>query len=210
MRTPGGRTPFSGTTATPPPALTSPHNPNPGKRQHQEKPRSEELQFLLLPAEATAHLQTHVQGRARGEGMVAEHPPCMPWDAARSFLESLLLLYLICHRVLVGVSLLAAHVLVHRGDNLQDVVVRGKGCAPGRKGKDTLALRERSRPTEQFKVGQVTKKGVSLRLISVTKLRIPHLCPLFRTLSGTWVTPEAAHHFCRTTTHPGFGLLAAS
>lgn len=92
MRTPGGRTPFSGMTATPPPALTSPHNPNPGKRQHQEKPRSEELQFLLLPAEATAHLQTHVQGRARGEGMVAEHPPCMSWDAARSFLESLLLL----------------------------------------------------------------------------------------------------------------------
>lgn len=120
--------------------------------------------------------------------------------------------FLICHRVLVGVSLLAAHVLVHRGDNLQDVVVRGKGCAPGRKGEDTLALKERSLPTEQFKVQQVTKKGVSLLLISVTKpqLQTPHLCPLLRTLSGTWVTPEAAHHFCRTTAQPGFGLLEAS
>lgn len=50
-------------------------------------------------------------------------------------MERQLLLYLVGHGVLVGVSLLAAHVLVHRGHNLQDVVVRGKGCAQGRKGR---------------------------------------------------------------------------
>lgn len=80
-----------------------------------------------------------------------------------------------------------------------------QGLCSGKEGKDTLALRERSQPTEQ-----VTKEGDSLLLISGTKLHMPHWCPLLRTLAGAWVTPEAAHHFCRTTTHPRFGLLQPS
>lgn len=80
-------------------------------------------------------------------------------------------------------------------------------CSGKEKGRSQSALRERSQPTEQFKVEQVTKKGVSPLLISVTKLDSPQFCPLLRTLAGTWVTSEATHHLCRTTTHPRFGLL---
>lgn len=41
--------------------------------------------------------------------------------------------HLVGHRVLVGVPLLAALVLVHRGHDLQDVVVGGQGC--GKQGR---------------------------------------------------------------------------
>lgn len=65
--------------APPAPALTKP--PKPGRLQQQQEPHSEELQFLLLPAEATAHLQTHgAQGAAGGE----ERWLSIPWGAERS------------------------------------------------------------------------------------------------------------------------------
>lgn len=107
---------------------------------------------------------------------MAEHPlGCR----GTSWMERQLLLYLVCHRVLVGVSLLAAHVLVHRGHNLQDVVVRGKGCAQGRKGKETtLALRKRSQPTEK------SQKRVSPSSLSQGQSSTSHIGAPCSELSG--------------------------
>lgn len=192
--------------AAPAPALTSPHNPSPA-------PGKTPLWRASVPPSPSRGYCSPTNARAghREEQEGKERWLNIPGDAERSFLEEQLLLYLVCHRVLVGVALLATHVLVHRGDNLQDVVVRGEGCAQGRKGKDTLALRERSQPTEQFKGEQGTKKGCLLPPYLSDKASHPTFLPfLFRALSGTWVTPETAHHFCRTTTHPGFGLLEPS
>lgn len=145
--------------------------------------------------------------RARRGAEGRERWLSIPWDA-EELPEEQLLLYLVGHRVLVGVALLAAHVLVHRGHNLQDVVVRGKGCAQGRKGKDKSALRARSQPAEQFQ--KVTQEGCHPASYLSGKAPHPSFLPFVQSSVRYWVTPEATHHFCRTTTHPRFGLLEPS
>lgn len=66
-------------------------------------------------------------------------------------------------------------------------------------------LRQRTQPTEQFKVRQVTKKGCLSPPHLSDKVSQPTVLPFVQNSVG--VTPEATHHFCRTTTHPRFGLL---
>lgn len=105
MRKSGVRLHFSRIKTIPPPALTSPHNPTLVNSSTRSKRKLEELQFLLLPAEATAHLQTNAHGcraeEQEGGGMTTEDPPCIHWAAMRSFSENYLLLYLICYSILV-------------------------------------------------------------------------------------------------------------
>lgn len=157
--------PFTSSKTVSPPALTSPHKPNPGKESNR-KPHSKELQFLLLPAEATAHLQTNVNGcRAEeheGEGMTTEDPPCIHWAAMGSFSENHLLLYLICYSVLVRVSLLATHVFVHRRDNLQYVIMRCKSYGQERKVQISVQRKElqptRFKVNVQNQLKQITEK----------------------------------------------------
>lgn len=199
MRKFGVRIPISRIKTIPPPALTSPHNPNPGKHQHQEQQEAPLWRASVPPSPSRGYcsptnkctwLQSRgAKGRRNDDWRSSMHPlGCneeLLWELPVA------LPYLLQY---TGMSIAACHSCLHTPLGLSSVYNHEMQELWSRKERKVYVSIQgkESQPTQHFKVNvqtqlkQVSHRKVSLLLISgsVTKwqFHILHLCPLYKTL----------------------------